>query len=231
MMAAGVLADDRARYNTGRNLYITTLTDYLKWGRGDYVNSPGYSTPRVIGEATETLRDIYHSEFALGSLMQAAETAWNQNEDLYRVNNYALAAAMEFHARIINAKLSNDVSMLPPGYKFFESMPKAPSGCAWKWDIETQLWVSYKGSTVCSNLTDGFKYAVGITHLPTGWEIGYNHFVGRLGVKLPETAALLARSWPDYYTFSWGLGTLSHADTAKQLWRPGLKKAVVCKKG
>jgi hypothetical protein len=34
--------------------------------------------------------------------------------------------------------------------------------------------------------------------LPTGWEMGYNHFVGRLGMKMPETAALLARSWPEW---------------------------------
>lgn len=65
---------------------------------------------------------------------------------------------------------------------------------------------------------------------PKGWEIGYNHFVGRLGMKLPETARLLARSWPDTYSFSWGLGTLTHADSASQLWRSGLKASALCKK-
>jgi hypothetical protein len=34
--------------------------------------------------------------------------------------------------------------------------------------------------------------------LPTGWEMGYNHYVGRLGMRLPETAAMLARSWPEW---------------------------------
>jgi hypothetical protein len=28
--------------------------------------------------------------------------------------------------------------------------------------------------------------------------MGYNHYVGRLGMRLPETAALLARSWPEW---------------------------------
>jgi hypothetical protein len=28
--------------------------------------------------------------------------------------------------------------------------------------------------------------------------MGYNHYVGRLGMKMPETAALLARSWPEW---------------------------------
>ncbi|KIY93326.1 hypothetical protein MNEG_14637 [Monoraphidium neglectum] len=138
---------------------------------------------------------------------------------------------MEVHARIINAGLDKDESQLPPGYRFYSSIPKAPPNCSWRWDIETQLWASFdKGGAKCSDLTDGLKYAVGITHLPTGWEIGYNHFVGRLGMKLPETARLLARSWPDTYSFSWGLGTLTHADSASQLWRSGLKASALCKK-
>jgi hypothetical protein len=28
--------------------------------------------------------------------------------------------------------------------------------------------------------------------------MGYNHYVGRLGMKMPETAALLARTWPEW---------------------------------
>lgn len=29
-------------------------------------------------------------------------------------------------------------------------------------------------------------------------ELGYNHYAGRLGISMPETAALLARSWPEW---------------------------------
>lgn len=37
--------------------------------------------------------------------------------------------------------------------------------------------------------------------MPTGFEIGYNHYAGRLGMALPETARLLARNPVDYYEF------------------------------
>ena len=63
------------------------------------------------------------------------------------------------------------------------------------------------------------------------WEVGHNHFAGRLGMKLPETAALLSRRYPvDWQEFCWGLGTLTHAGSAAQLWQPGLKKGALCKK-
>lgn len=56
---------------------------------------------------------------------------------------------------------------------------------------------------LCSNLTNGVKYAIGINFLPTGWEVAYNHYVGRLGMRLPETAALLKQNYPDQYSFCW----------------------------
>jgi hypothetical protein len=201
-MAIGVLADDRPRYNKGLALYRKTVQEYFKWGRDDYAPN------RILGEATETLRDIYHTLFGLGSLMQAAETAWSQNEDVYGEAAHVMAAAMELHARIINAKEADDEVALPPGFKFFTSMPEPPEGCAWRWDIETQLWSSHNatagaGKEVCSVLEDGVKYAVGAKYLPNGFELGYNHYVGRLGMRLPETAALLANNRLDWYEFCW----------------------------
>jgi hypothetical protein len=225
-MAMGVLTDNRTMYNEGVAVYKTTVGDYLKWGRGASAGGG-----RVIGETSETLRDIYHTEFGLGSLVQAAETAWSQDEDLYGENGYALASALELHARIINAKLAGDEKMLPAGFKFFENMPKAPTGCVWKWSMDTQLWTSYNTSSatsVCSTLTDGNKYLLGISYLPTGFEVGYNHYVGRLGMKLPELAALLSQNPVDWYAFSWGLSTLTHADTAKDAWRKGLTQKALC---
>lgn len=58
---------------------------------------------------------------------------------------------------------------------------------------------------------------------------GYNHFVGRLGMRLPETARLLSRYPVDYYEFCWGSCTLTHADTARALWRPGVTRGTLCK--
>jgi hypothetical protein len=78
-------------------------------------------------------QDIYHSEFGLGGLLQTAEMAWQQNIDLYATANWALVAAMELHARIINAwDRGRNEALLPPGFKFFDkSMPPAPWGTQW----------------------------------------------------------------------------------------------------
>lgn len=59
-MAHGILTDNKARYDKGVGLYHTTVQDYLKWGRGTF------SEGRIIGECSETLRDIYHSQFGVG---------------------------------------------------------------------------------------------------------------------------------------------------------------------
>jgi hypothetical protein len=60
-MSYGILTDNRARYDKGVRLFQETLKDYLKWGRG--ANAEG---GRIIGECSETLRDIYHSQFGFG---------------------------------------------------------------------------------------------------------------------------------------------------------------------
>lgn len=133
-------------------------------------------------------------------LIQAAEIAWQQDEDLYSSSSYALVAALELHARIIRAGQSNDPTMLPAGFKMGESLPLAPEGTMWKFDIRQQLWQAVNLTTLqpVLNLTDGNKYLIGIMFMPAGWEVAYNHFVGRLGMRMPETAALLAANWPEW---------------------------------
>ena len=187
------------------------------------------------------MRDIYHSEFGLAGLIQTAELGWQQNRDLYSYNNYAIAAAMELHARIINAGIIS--SLLPTGYTFYNQSrfpeapaPAAPVGCSWKWEMATQLWTSYTSTggrcnynnTKSAELRDGKKYVVGSKFLSTAWEIGFNHYVGRLGMWLPETAALISKNWPDWYEFHWGLTTLTHADSATYLWRRGVTNSTIC---
>lgn len=54
------------------------------------------------GECTETKRDLFHSQFGLGGLIQFAELAWHQGQDLYNYGGGALCNAMEFHANITN---------------------------------------------------------------------------------------------------------------------------------
>lgn len=170
-------------------------------------------------------------QFALGGLLQVAEMAWQQDMDLYSAYDYALVPALELHAKIIMA--GDNETLLPPGFKLLKSMPKPPAGCVWTFDMQRQLFFAKNKTSGAwvSDLADGIKYLSGITFLPTAWEVGYNHFVGRLGMKMPETAALIKRHYVDWYAMHWGGGTLSHANTAESLWRAGLRPFTVCPSG
>lgn len=116
------------------------------------------------------------SQFGFAGLLQAAEMAWQQNTDLYKANGYALASAMEFHARVINAWEANrDERLLPAGYRFFDtSMPPSPPGTDWVFNIQKQKWFARDRQTmkIVSELKDGNKYLLGVKYLPTGWELG-----------------------------------------------------------
>lgn len=123
-----------------------------------------------------------------------------------------------------------DGSALPAGFRPFADMPPPPRGCAWRWSGDAQMWSSWNstGGARCSDLRDGWKYVLGVTYLPTGFELAYNHYVGRLGMRLPEVGALLARYPVDWVEFSWGGAALASADTARAVWRPGLTRDVLC---
>jgi hypothetical protein len=54
------------------------------------------------GECTETKRDLFHTQFGLGGLIQLAEMAWQQGIDIYGYDYNKLAKSMEFHAFITN---------------------------------------------------------------------------------------------------------------------------------
>jgi hypothetical protein len=56
----------------------------------------------------------------------------------------------------------------------------------------------------------------------------FNHFAGRLGIPMPETAALIRRYPVESHEFHWGQGTLTHADTATVLWRAGVGTGTLC---
>jgi hypothetical protein len=221
--------------------------------------------------------------------LQVAEMAWQQGIDAYAASDHALLAALELHARIINA--GTDASLLPPGFAFVESLPPPPNGTFWKFDIRSQAWWAHDAGAPevrSQRLDDGVKYLVGVMWLPTGvcarflrgvcvcfglcarafvcmcasnemvaearprqaaagcdvwaaalrrlltvpqrqhcalpkttptctcvhkhihthtnrtrtgWELGYNHYAGRLGVPMPETAKLLARHPVEFFTF------------------------------
>jgi hypothetical protein len=66
--------------------------------------------------------------------------------------------------------------------------------------MTSQRWFAMNTTTFAkvSDYPTDTKWLLGVKYLPTGWEIGFNHYVGRLGIKLPETAALLSRYNPDW---------------------------------
>ena len=134
------MTDRRVLFDQGVELYRATISDWLKWGKG------AFAERRLAGESSETLRDFYHSAFGFGSLLQAAEAAWGQDVDLFGEGGAALAATLELHARLLNAALDRDSGALPPGFKFYADIPKAPAGCAWRWDGDVQLWPTSSAS-------------------------------------------------------------------------------------
>lgn len=54
------------------------------------------------GSCTETCRDLIHSQFQIGSMIQIAEMCWNQGIDVYGCHDECLRKCMEYHASILN---------------------------------------------------------------------------------------------------------------------------------
>lgn len=156
-MQLAILRENRATFNE-------QISEYKR-----YIDE----TVQPSGEYKETKRDMYHSQFALGSFLQVAEMAWQQGIDLYGYKNGLIARFMEFHAFIVNG---GDPAALGITYKI--------NGNGWQ---------------------------------PCAWEVGYNHYNGRMGIPMPETNKLLAKNRPEMYCFHWGLGTLTHCGTAQAL--------------
>jgi hypothetical protein len=68
----------------------------------DLLNAPRAVVPRERGEGTETLRDLYHTQFGLGSLVQVAELAWQQVSVCRSVmgNDFASVASLCLHPEL-----------------------------------------------------------------------------------------------------------------------------------
>lgn len=73
------------------------------------------------GHCTETMRDLCHTQFQIGSMIQIAEMAWHQGIDLYSPR---ILACMEYHASILNG-------VVPPGVKKEELKDVWYMPCAW----------------------------------------------------------------------------------------------------
>ncbi|KAJ3252050.1 hypothetical protein HK103_001852 [Boothiomyces macroporosus] len=135
------------------------------------------------GEECELCRDVEHANYGIGSLVQIAESFWHQGIDLY--------------------------SYGPSGYSGLPGLAQV---------IETTAYVILNNNwppNITSidlgwgNCTTFLKN----TFTPGGFYIGYNHYSGRLGLKLPNTQALLGLYSDTAYYFNWGLGVLTHSST------------------
>jgi len=93
MMAIGVFTD-RA------DIYEEAL-DYLYHGRGSGAleNLMYYRHPGNMGQYQESGRDQGHSTLGVALYGTIAKMAWNQGDDLFAYNNYALLATSEYIAR------------------------------------------------------------------------------------------------------------------------------------
>lgn len=57
------------------------------------------------GRCSETTRDLIHSQFQLGSIVQIAEMCWNQGVNIYNVHNNIIYKCLEYHANILNGSI------------------------------------------------------------------------------------------------------------------------------
>jgi Alginate lyase len=121
----------------------------------------------VDGFAQETCRDMMHTQWAFGAMINVAETALIQGVDLYAEEAPRIVAGLELHAG------------------FLDHLPY-PAG-------------------ICNDARTG-------SPRPT-WEIAYNHYATRLGMSLPNTAALLKKPGfrPTDYEEHLAWETLTHA--------------------
>jgi hypothetical protein len=117
-MSIAVFTDDHALFDKAIARYRRLLPAYL-YGVED---GP---TPRTIdpaffdsrekidkhwygqtvmfdGLCQETGRDLTHTQWGIGGLIDCAEIAWNQGVDLYSADNNRLLRGMEFHAKCLN---------------------------------------------------------------------------------------------------------------------------------
>ena len=65
---------------------------------------------RPCGECAETSRDLYHSQFGLGGLVQVAELAWQQGVDLYGYNDCTVGGGRG--SALLACAVPSDVSVL-----------------------------------------------------------------------------------------------------------------------
>jgi hypothetical protein len=78
----------------------------------DFKKSIKNCVPLACGMCTETKRDLIHTQFQIGSMVQIAEICWHQGIDIYSINNNAILHCMEYHASILNGNVPKDMTAI-----------------------------------------------------------------------------------------------------------------------
>jgi hypothetical protein len=148
------------------------------------------------GQQFEMCRDIDHTNYGTGGLVQIAEAMFHQGIDLYSYGpTSALEPGLPGLAQVLETtSYIGNFRTWPPGV--------APNGTIWKPSPNPEF-VQGEG---CKLTQIGFKAG--------GYEIGFHHFHRRLGYQMKQTRDLLATRYkdfgPDMYYFHWGLGSFTH---------------------
>jgi hypothetical protein len=149
------------------------------------------------GEEYETCRDLDHANYGIGSLVQLAESFHQQGDDtLYIYGPTSTVSGRAGTPGLAQVLETNSYIMLnqawPPG------VSSNPS-----------VWRTNGFSHGSGCVLQGFALRAG------GYQMGYNHFVNRLGLKMPNTLRVIQTSpFPfDQYYFHFGLGYLTHQGT------------------
>jgi chitodextrinase len=193
----GVFTDNRSVFNSGVAMWRARVPAYIYLSTdnnadGQPIAPPGgnYSNPAALtcywlglgtnqtnctvpagftyhdGMTQETCRDMSHPMEGLGAMVNAAETARLQGVDLYGEQKQRITDAYEYAAAYDTQYLTTHV------------WPASPCG---------GQPGSHSGQG--GDGTGGSSYMF-------GWEIAYNEYANRLGISMPNTAAMVARLRP-----------------------------------
>jgi hypothetical protein len=93
-MQIAIFRNDKAEFDWAIKEYRRILKDYVM----------------PTGQTKETLRDLVHAQFGLGSLIQIPELAYHHGVDLFMEDNCLMHKAMEFHADLLLGNLSHGIT-------------------------------------------------------------------------------------------------------------------------
>ncbi|WP_310345559.1 LamG-like jellyroll fold domain-containing protein [Pelomonas aquatica] len=196
MLSFGVFCD-RA------DVYQEALDYFVSNGRGNgasqhmvYARHPGH-----MGQWQESGRDQGHATLSLGMAGYLCETAWNQGDDLYGLDDNRLLAGAEYVAK----------SQLRDAAGAFYTLP-------------FYTYSNRQGTRTA--VSDG-----GRPNLRPCWEAIYNHYVKRKGLAAPWVTALAAQLRPEGNTWlgdDLSFGTLTYSrDAEKSRVPPSGMQAIV----